>query len=226
MSRPGRIVGILIVCQMVGGALVNGVLEAPLFGSPGFLQSAAPHAGQLGLAVLLGLATEALWIGIAVALFPVYWSRARSLALWLLSLAVVTLAVAVFENSAVLSMLSLSKAHATASTADQEVLGSARVIVASARNWAHYLGRISDGVTILVFYASLYRLALVPRAITAFGLFAVSLMLTSVTMPIFGHAVVFPMLAPLGLSQLILAIWLIVRGLADSPAPANTPLSA
>jgi hypothetical protein len=54
-SRAGRIIGGLIVIQMVGSAVVNFAMEAPLFGPPGFLVNAAPHSRQIGLAVLLGL---------------------------------------------------------------------------------------------------------------------------------------------------------------------------
>ena len=97
---------------MVGGVAVNFVLEAPLFGTPGFLVSAASYSGQIGLAALLGLVTEALWVGIAVA------------------------------------------------------------------------------------------------------------------MPVFGHDVVFPMLAPLGLSQLLLAVWLITKGFRGQPGAKIEPSEA
>ena len=211
--RAGRIIGALIILQMVGGGLVNSVLEAPLFGAPGFLVNAAPHSQQLGLAALLGLVTEALWVGVAVTAFSIFWQRARPMALWLVALAVVSLAVGVVENIGVMSMVSLSEAYTKAASAgDREQLQAVRVVVASARNWAHYMGRIFDGVTIFVLYAALYRFALVPRLLAGFGLVAVLLMLTSVGMPLFGHDVVFPMLAPLGLSQLILALWLITKG--------------
>jgi hypothetical protein len=38
-------------------------------------------------------------------------------------------------------------------------------------------------------------------------------------MPLFGHDVVFPMLAPLGVVQLILAVWLIAKGFSESTKP-------
>jgi hypothetical protein len=221
--RAGRIIGVLIIIQMVGGGMVNSVLEAPLFGAPGFLVNAAPHSWTIGLAALLGLVTEALWVGVAVTAFPILWERARAMALWFVALAVVTLAVAVVENSAVMSMVSLSEAYAKASAVDRGQLQLVRVVVASARNWAHYMGRIFDGVTIFVFYAAMYRFALIPRALAGFGLIAVTLMLTSVGMPLFGHDVVFPMLAPLGLSQLILAVWLMTKGFRGQPRPGTEP---
>jgi hypothetical protein len=41
---------------------------------------------------------------------------------------------------------------------------------------------------------------------------AVVLQLVAVAMPLFGHSVVFALLAPLGVSQLVLALWLVARG--------------
>ena len=36
-SRAGRIIGAVIIIQMILGVVVNFVLEAPLFDAPGFL---------------------------------------------------------------------------------------------------------------------------------------------------------------------------------------------
>ena len=210
--RAGRIIGVLIIIQMVGGALVNFSLEAPLFGAPGFLVNAAPHSTQIALGALLGVALEALWIAIAVTAFPFLYERARALALWFGALAAVLLAVAVAEAATVMSMISLSEAYTKASAPAQEQLQTLRIVVASARNWAHYMGKIVDGVAILVFYAALFRLALVPRWLSGFGLVAALLMVTGVGMPLFGHAVFFPLLAPLGFAQLALAVWLLTKG--------------
>jgi len=215
--RAGRIVGVLILLQMAGGGLVNSVLLAPLLGTPGFLVNAAPHARQLGAAAVIGLVTESLWLGIAITAFPILRPRARALALWLVALAGVVLALAVVENAGVMSMVSVSEAYAKASAVQREQLETVRVVVASARNWAHFLARIADGATIFVLYVALYRLALVPRLLAAFGMIAVLLMLTSVGRPLFGLEVVFPMLAPLGLIQLILALWLLAKGFRAEP---------
>ena len=213
--RTGRIIGVLIILQIIVNPIVNFVLEAPLFGTPGFLQDAAGHSRQLGLAVVLGLIMEALWVGIAITAFPVFKQRTPAMALWLVVLAGVILAVAVVENTAVMSMISLSEAYAKASAAERAPLETIRVVVASARNWPHFVARIFDGITTFVFYAMLYRCALVPRVLAGFGLVAASLMIAGVAVSLFGHDVIFPLLAPLGLSQLLLAGWLTIRGFRD-----------
>jgi hypothetical protein len=222
-NRVSRILGALVLAQMVGGVLVNFVLTAPLFGVPGFLVDAAAHPRRLGLSVLVGLALGAVSVAIAITAFPVFRQHSQAMALWLVSLAVVSLALAAVENMNVMSMLSLSQAYAKAGAAEREQFQALRVVVASGRNWAHFVGLIFGGSTLFVLYAILYRFARIPRALAAFGLVAVLLQLTAVAMPLFGHEVVFPMLAPLGVSQLALALWLLTKGLQNAPVSATLP---
>lgn len=222
-NRVSRILGALVLAQMVGGVLVNFVLTAPLFGVPGFLVDAAAHPRRLGLSVLVGLALGAVSVAIAITAFPVFRQHSQAMALWLVSLAVVSLALAAVENMNVMSMLSLSQAYAKAGAAEREQFQALRVVVASGRNWAHFVGLIFGGSTLFVLYAILYRFARIPRALAAFGLVAVLLQLTAVAMPLFGHEVVFPMLAPLGLSQLALALWLLTKGLQNAPVSVTLP---
>ena len=218
LSRTGRVIGVLIVLQMIGGFLVNFVLEAPLFGAPGFLANAAPHSQTIALGALLGIVTEALWVGIAVMAFPVFNERAQRMALWFFALAAAILAVAVVENAGVMSMVSVSEAYAKAGAVERAQLETVRVVVASARNWAHFLARMTDGLAILVFYLAVYRLALIPRVLGGFGIIAAVLQIIGVAMPFFHRDVIFPLLAPLGVCQLVVAIWLIVKGFQDQPA--------
>ena len=130
-NSAGRLIGVLIIIQMALAVMVNFVLEAPLFGQPGFLVNAAHYSRQLGVAVLLGLLTEALWLGIAVTAFPLFYRYNRTLTLWFTALAVVVLASAVAENSAVMSMVSLSEAYAKANTADRGQIEAIRSVVAA-----------------------------------------------------------------------------------------------
>ena len=207
-----RIIAVLILTQMVSGALINFGLEAPLFGAPGFLVNAAAHGSQIALAAILGLAAGALSLGIAITAYPVFRQYSQAMALWFVALSVASVSAAAVENMNVMSMLSLSQEYAKAGAAAQDQLQAVRVVVASARNWAHFIDLLIAGCTIFVMYAVLYRFALFPRALAAFGLAAVVLQIVTVAMPLFGQAVVFLLLAPLGLSQLALAIWLIAKG--------------
>jgi hypothetical protein len=197
---------------MVGSGLVNFVLSGPVLGGPGSLASAAGHSQQIGVAVFLGLLTGGMFVGIAITAFPIFREYSQAMAHWFIALALVSLAIVAVEQINTMSMVSLSEAYAKASPGARDQFELPGVVTASARDWAHLLGRIADGSALLVFYALMYRFALVPRALGAIGLVAVLLQLTGLAMPFFGRDVVFPLLAPLGVTQLVLALWLIIKG--------------
>jgi hypothetical protein len=219
----GRIIGVLFLLQLIGGALVNFVLMAPVFAAPGFLVNAAGHSLQVSLSVLLGLATGMLSVGIAITAFQLFRQYSYAMALWFVVLAVASFSLTAVENINVMSMLSLSEAYAKANVADRDLLQALRGVVASARNWTHYIGLIVAGSTLFVFYSVLLRFALVPRILAAFGLGAVVLQIIAVAMPLFGQSIVFLMLMPLGISQLVLVLWLIAKGLPGSEHERLSP---
>ena len=212
--RAGVVVGTLLLTHMVGSALVNFGLEAPLFGEPGFLVNATTHASWIGLSALVGIALGAVFAGIAITLFPVVRPYSQPMALWLLVVGAVVMAIAVMEQASVMSMVTLSEAYAKAMPAARDQFSIVRIAVGAARNWPHFLARVLDGVAALLLFATLARFALVPRVLAAVGLLAAPMQIVGVAMPLFGRDVVFPLLAPMGLAQLALALWLIAKGVA------------
>jgi hypothetical protein len=214
-TSVGRMIGILLLVQGATGYLVNFVLLGPVMTAPpGFLANAAGSGLQIRVAVLLGLANGALTVGIAIAAWPVFRRYSHSMALWFLALGVVGFSLLAQENISVLTMLSLSQEYAKAS-ATHELLQTTGLVVSSARKWAHYTNLLIAGGMVFVLYSVLWRFALVPRALAAFGLVAVALQITAVTMPLFGYRIVFLLILPLGLSHLTLALWLMAKGFED-----------
>jgi hypothetical protein len=218
MENPksaARMIAVLLLLQMACGPIVNFMLLEPVLSRGVFLENAAAHSSQIGVAVLMGLAMSAFSVGIAIVVAPSFKRYSRGMALWLLALAIAGFALAAVENVNVLSMLSLSQAYAKADPADSHLFQTLAVTVASPRIWAHYLGLIFAGAFAFVLYGGLFRFALVPRALSAFGMIAALLEMIAVAMPLFGQGVDFPMLAPLGLAHLALVIWLIAKGFAE-----------
>jgi hypothetical protein len=131
-----------------------------------------------------------------------------------IALGSVALALAAVESGTMMSLLSLSKAYVE-SGADAASFEGLRRIVAASRNWAHYTHLAIGGFTLSIFYLALLRFALIPRALAAFGLLAVALQIVTISRPFFGAAVVFFLLAPLGLANLGVALWLLIRDFPD-----------
>lgn len=213
-NNIGRIIGVLLLVQLIGGILVNFFLTAPLFGSPGFMVNGAIYAQQIGASALVSLIISGMTAMVAIVAFSLFSTHSKSLALGFLALSIVGLSATAFENIGMMSLVSFSKIYSQVNTAaERELFETVKVIVTSFRNWAHYTNLLLSGASLFVLYAILYRFTLVPRMIAGFGLIAVVLQLSTISMPFWGHAVIFPMLAPLALSQIILSLWLIVKGL-------------
>jgi hypothetical protein len=216
----GRAAGLLLLAQGIGAALTNFVLLQPALAAPGFLANAAPHGLRLGASVLIGIVTGALALAIAITVLPVLKKYSERLTFAFLALAIAAMALAVVENGTVMSLLSLSKAYVAANGADPALFEGLRGVVAASRNWAHFTHIVVGGATVFVFYAALYRFALVPRALAGFGMAAFALQIATVSMPFFGIPVRFALLAPAGIANLALAAWLVTKGFTDRPAAA------
>lgn len=214
-TNSGRIAGALILAQGIGGYIVNFGLIAPATAPPGFLVNAAPHALRVGITALLGILTGAIATALAITVWPLFKKHSERMALTLLALAVAALALSVVENGRLMSMLSLSQAYAASGAGDPAAFEGLRGIVAAARNWAHFTHLIIGGSTFLVLYATTFSFALVPRALAGFGMAAAALQMTTVSMPLLGGHVIFPLLAPAGIANLALAVWLLAKGFAD-----------
>lgn len=219
-KKVGRTAGLLMLVQGIGGYLTNFGLLAPAIAPPGFLVNAAPHALRLGAAALLGIVTGALAAAIAITVWPVFKKYSERMALSLLALAIAALALAVVENGRLMSLLSLSQAYAASNATDAAAFEGLRGVVAASRNWAHFTHLIVGGSTSFVLYATTFRFALIPRAFAVFGMAAVALQIATVSMPLLGGHVIFPLLAPAGIAHFALALWLLTKGFADKDPAA------
>jgi len=214
----GRVIGVLILLQVALGIVVNFVFTAPLFGEPGFLINAAPHANQIAQSVVLGLIMGLLGLAIASLLYPIFRQFSQPLALFYFALCTAGFALTVVENTKIMSMLSLSQAYAQAGAGQEALYQGLRIVVKDARNWTHFIGLLVSGVTVFTFYLATLRSGLIPKALSAFGLLAALSQLIAVGMPLFGHAVDFRLIAPLGICEIVLGIWLIAKGFKQEPA--------
>lgn len=203
----------LLLAQLVVGPIASFTLLGDAFnGEGGFLVNAASHAQSVGLAALLSIGLAVVSAAIAIVLWPVVRPQSERLALWLAVLAAAGIALAGIENAQLMSLVSLSQAYVTAATPDETLYQALRGVVSGYRNWAHVINLLTMGGLLFAMYGVLYRLRLVPRLLAGFGMLAALSQMIAVAKPLFGGWVIFPMLAPLGLANLALIVWLLWKG--------------
>jgi len=225
-NRVGRIIGMLLLVHLAAGLIVPYVLLRPLTTPPaGFLEIAAGMSAQIRLNVFVLFVGGALSVAVSVAAWPFVRARSYGLGLWLLALAVVNFTLQIVENSHWLSMLSVSQAYTEAGAADARLFQTLGIAIRSAFKWAHYAHIFVVVGWLFTLYCLLFRCALVPRALAAFGMATGVLHFIGITLPVFaGYRMPFPEFfgMPLGLANLALAVWLMAKGFKE---PHATPVA-
>lgn len=206
-----------------GTVLTADALSPALTGAD-YLTDLADHPHQVAAAALLYLMAAGGSVGIAIALYPVLKEFNAALALG----SVVFRAIeAIFYMAGVVSLLavlSLAQELATAPAADRvyPALGDSLV---AAREHAALAGVFAFCVGALMYYVVFYRSRLIPRWLSGWGIAGALLMLTACLLALFSNSMVtgyIPLAAPIGVQEMVFAVWLLAKGFSPSPLAAGT----
>lgn len=209
----GRIVGVLLLIHLGAGLIAPFVLLDRVRIPAGFLASAAANSGLMRSAVFLLFAGSAVAVGIAIAAFPLFRQYSSAMALWLVALAVAGFSLQANDNSALLSLLSLSQEYAKADSAKTELFQALALLAGPARKWAHYSYLLTVGSWIFLLYSLLFRFSLVPRWLAAVGLLGSVGQIAGVTLRgLMGYPPLTVLAMPLAPAYVLLAAWLMVKG--------------
>ena len=97
------------------------------------------------------------------------------------------------------------------------------------RDWAHgFIALLAFGIGALLYYFVLYTSRLIPRWLSGWGLVGAALLVVSTVMAglaqDFGFTTTNTVLnIPIGLQEMVLAVWLIVKGFDQSPCGPCRP---
>ena len=222
-KSTGRIIGALLVLQLAG-LMVPFILLHPLLAPPGWLENAAAVSLQIKIAVFLFFANCALTIGIAVGAFQIFRQYSHTMALWLAALSIIMFVAQAVDNTYLLSMVSLSQEYARTGTSHPEFFQTLAISAGAMRKWAHYTELLVIDGWMFMFYGLLWRAAIVPRALAAFGLLTVALHTTGITLPLWlSYQSVTLMGVPLAFSHIALALWLMVKGFREREQASKAP---
>ena len=204
--------------------MVPFILLHPLLAPPGWLENAAAVSLQIKIAVFLFFANCALTIGIAVGAFQIFRQYSYTMALWLMALSIIMFVAQAVDNVYLLSMVSLSQAYARTGTSHPEFFQTLAISVGAMRKWAHYTELLVIDGWMFMFYGLLWRCAIVPRALAAFGLLTGALHVTGITIPLWlSYQSVTLMGVLLAFSHIALALWLMVKGFPEPEQAGQTP---
>jgi hypothetical protein len=120
-----------------------------------------------------------------------------------------------------LSLLTLSKEYVQAGAVNASIFQASGTSLLAVRDWAGLLSVIAFTLGAMMYYCVFYQSRLIPRWLSAWGLLGVALSLACVLLTIFNRLMPFSpvfilLQAPIGLQEMVLAVWLIVKGFNPS----------
>lgn len=218
------ITGVLFIVATLTGPLLATPLMPDLTGADTLTRVSAQMNRAAG-GVLLWIIAAFASAGIAIAMYPVLKERNVGMALGAVVFRALEAGFYMAGLVCLLSLLTLGQQFKTAGAADRAVLQAIGDALVSVREYAGLLAVFAFCVGALLYYTLLFQSRLIPRWLAGFGIVAILLMLTACVLATFsGNRITsyIPLAAPIFVQEMVLAVWLIVKGFSPS-AIASEP---
>jgi hypothetical protein len=228
------ITGVLFILASLT-AVIGVLLYGPIIKGPDYLINGAANGNQVILGALNELILACAAIGTAIMLYPHLRKHNESVALGYVCFRFFEAVVITVGLVGVLALLTVSRDFAGSPAPDAAAFRATGTALLAVREWTFILGpNLLLGVNTLLYSYVLFRTRLVPRPIAALGLIGAALIPLAGVLLMFG--VLQPMTpgvlllaAPVGVYEMVLAVWLIAKGFnaaAITPAPATVAMVA
>jgi hypothetical protein len=193
----------------------------PILDAPDYLINISANENQVIIGGLLVLLSAFASAGIAIGLYPVLRRHNGALALGSVGFRVMESMLYIVGVVCTLSLITLSQGYGQGGASNASSFQVSGTLLLAVKNWAGLLSVVTFTVGGLMYYSVLYRSKLIPRWLSGWGLVAAALSLTCALLTIFGQllpfSTVFILLQlPIGLQELVLAVWLIAKGFNPS----------
>ena len=211
------ITGVIFIIATLAGILAS-PLTPDLTGTD-YLTQVSAHPNQAAGAVLLWIIAAFTSAGIAIAMYPVLKERNAGLALGSVIFRTIEAAFYMIGVVSLLSLLTLSQQLTTAEAADRTSLQAIGNLLVSIRDHAGLLAVFAFCLGAFMYYYLFFQSRLIPRWLSGFGIVAIILMMVACVLALFsGNRITsyIPLAAPIAVQEMVLAVWLIVKGFNPS----------
>ena len=220
--------GILFIVATVAG-LIGSAVRGPLLDGPDYLSQVAAGGNRMIAGVLLSFLGYAASGGIAIALYPVLKRYSPSAALGAVGFRLVEAVFYILGALCLLSLLPLSKQLVNAADPGAAYFTTLGHLLRTASDLAGFvLAVLAFCIGGGLYYYVFFRTNLVPRWLSAWGLFALAMLFAAVLITLFdgepysvsGSLII--LTAPIALQEMVLVVWLIAKGF-NASAVASLP---
>ncbi len=214
--KTAVVVGILFLIATL--VLIIGGVFSLTINDPDYLISTFSNENQIIFGAILEIISAAAIVGIPIAMFPILKKYSEGLALGYVATRIIE-GLTVFLNTIVLlAILSLSRQFVSTPVPDVFYFQATGELLLSMRSWISILVDFSFPIGALIFNYLLYKTRLTPRWIAILGLVGAILWIATAPVRMFGFSPEWmdTLAAPIAVQEMILAVWLIIKGFNTS----------
>jgi hypothetical protein len=213
--KTAIIVGVLFITAMVAGML-RYVLLDPILDAPNYLINVSSNKNQVILGAVSFFILAVSLAGIAIVIYPILKKHNEALALGYVGARIVEGVLFIVAILTILTLYKLSQNFVKAGAPDASYFQTLGELLLAVRYWAYnVLWPITLGLGGLMFYYLLYKSILIPRWLSVWGLIGAPLFPVA-WLSLFGSTISGYFIIPLVVNEMVLAVWLIVKGFNSS----------
>ena len=213
-KTAARTVGVLFIIGTVAGIL-SLVFGSSLLDDADYLVKISENENQMVLGAFSVLVMGLALAMIPAVMFPIFRKYNETLALGYVvfrgALEAVTYILIVLSW---LLLITVSQEYVKAGTPDASHFQTWGAILQEAGEWIDPILGLAFCLGALMFYYLWFKSRLIPRWLSGWGLIGAAISLTAALINMFGPSVEFLEL-PLGVNEMVLAVWLIVKGFSS-----------
>ena len=213
-------VGVLFLLGFAGA--FGPVMVKPILDDPMYFARIFENQNTVMMGVLAQLIMALACAGIAIGLYPILKKYDEALALGAVGFRLIENIFQIVAALALLTLLTLSKESGNATGFAQSAFQAAGTSLHAIHFWSTLvLAHFGFCLGALMYYYVFYRSGLIPRWLSVWGMVGILLHLTGALITMFTQVDPFStstslLSIPIGLNELVLAGWLIVKGFNPS----------
>ena len=223
IRKNAILTGVLFILATVFGA-ITALIYNPILGVPDYLASIAANQNRIILGIVLYFAMALCCAGIGLSLFPVLRKYSEGVAIGTAGFRVIEAVLQILGALFMVFLLALSRQYVLAgspASSQFQVLGA---VIQAGNDWiGNSAMLLCWGVAAVMYYSLFYRYRLMPRWISLWGLIGIALTIIVSLLTMFDPKFVSlqPAFAPIAVQEMVMAVWLIVKGFNLSDLPAK-----
>ncbi len=205
-------IGVLFIAELVLHAIGSILIEA-ILDTPDYLLRLAANKNPVITGVLLEAICAVCLLIIGFMMYPILKKYNEMVALGYFGFRVVETVIATIFSISHLAMFALSRQYVKAGAPDASNFQTIGALLKEGHNFTYQIYVIFYSMGCLILFSALFKARPVPRIISILGIGAAVLLLIGLVADLYGSNISMEIYAmPLGLSQVLLAIWLIAKG--------------